>query len=137
MNPTIRGHCFVTPKWIDRIHRYAYKNKKGNSDWFKSNGPSTYDRRGSGRQQSACDISYAGFTGRTARRHQRVSAMITPSLLPRCRNDWNRPWKSRAWSSTGVPRRNMINRARDAAGWASTKGRHAVWCASRSQVAMP
>ena len=130
------GALLRDPKWIDRIHRYAYKNKKGNSDWFKSTGHRLTIGGvlvGSRVPVTSVTQDLPGALLAAIKEFPRDHSIPIAQVRERLESAMEEQGVEFNWRT----RRNMINRARDAAGWASTKGRHAVWCASRSQVAMP
>jgi hypothetical protein len=123
------------PEWIDRIHRYAYKNETGSSGWWYR--PPEYRWR----QKKAAEVAKTilGPGGMISTRPSKPKLMralvaaintfsrdaVVPSAEVQARLE-------AAMKEQGLPfdwskQRELVRRARVEAGWESGDGRYAVW----------
>ncbi len=125
------------PEWIDRIHRYAYKNETGSSGWWYK--PPEYRYRPKKKAVVAKPaVAPAGSTGVFVygpSRKLKLALVAAIMEFPRDRDIPITEVRERlvaAMKAQELPfdwrkNRNVVNRARDAARWTSTDGRYAVW----------
>jgi hypothetical protein len=127
------------PEWIDRIRRYAYKNDTGSSGWWYR--PPEYRYRPEKKAAVvAKPVVAPGSTGvvvygppstlklrdaliAAIKKFDRDKAIPIAEVSKRLEAAIKDQGMKFDWRA----QRNIVNRARDAAGWESKPGRHAVW----------
>ena len=123
------------PEWIDRIHRYAYRNETGSSGWWYKSPEYRY-RPGKKAAVVAKPIVAPGSKIVYGPPRKLKLALVAAIMeFPRDRDIPIAEVRERlaaAMAAQGLPfdwrkHRNVVNRARDTAGWTSTDGRFAVW----------
>jgi hypothetical protein len=122
------------PEWIDRIRRYAHRNETGSSEWWYR--PRAYRYRPE-KKPTPTEPTGAGLILKTPPAAPKLMDALIAAIkvfnrdeaipIAEVRKRLEAAMKDRVMKFDWRTQRNIVNKARDAAGWTSAAGRYAVW----------